>query len=81
MDTGGFVKLWRPGRDIAVYPTTVLPGRAYHLRVRADGPRLRVYLDRGAIPIIDAVDAAYASGLFGANVFNGTGAIQNVSIT
>lgn len=81
VDTGGFVKLWRPGRDIALYPTTVLPGRAYHLSVRAEGSRLRVYLDHGAIPIIDAVDAAYASGLFGANVFNGTGAFQNVTTT
>jgi fructan beta-fructosidase len=74
------VKLWRPGRDIATYPLDVQLGRTYHLKVVAVGPRLRVYLDGGAAPVIDAVDDTIASGQFGLNVFNGTAVIQNVRL-
>ncbi|WP_460849511.1 GH32 C-terminal domain-containing protein [Phytohabitans suffuscus] len=74
------VKLWRPGRDIATYPLDVQHGRTYHLKVVADGPRLRVYLDGGATPVIDAVDDTIASGQFGLNVFNGTAVVQNVRV-
>lgn len=72
------VKLWRPGRDIATYPLDVRLGRTYHIAVVAQGSRLRVYLDRGATPVIDAVDDTIASGQFGLNVFSGTATIQNV---
>jgi len=74
------VKLWRPGRDIATSPLQVVRGRAYHLKIVAQGPRFRVYLDHGAAPVIDATDDAYASGHFGLNVFNGTAVMQNVDV-
>ncbi|MGR6320201.1 glycoside hydrolase family 32 protein [Micromonospora soli] len=74
------VKLWRPGRDIATYPLDVKLGRTYHLKVVADGSRLRVYLDGGTTPVIDAVDDTIPGGQFGMNVFNGTGVIQNVRV-
>ena len=76
----GVVKLWRPGRDIAAYPTTIVPGRTYHLKVVAEGSRFRVYLDGGATPIIDATDDTIASGRFGLNVFNGIGVFDNVEV-
>ena len=74
------VKLWRPGRDIATYPLDVQLGRTYHLKVVATGPRLRVYLDGGTTPVIDAVDDTIGSGQFGLNVFNGVGVVQNVRV-
>jgi len=74
------VKLWRPGRDIATYPLDVQLGRTYHLKVVATGPRLRVYLDGGTTPVIDAVDDTIGSGQFGMNVFNGVGVVQNVRV-
>ncbi|MEU8298608.1 glycoside hydrolase family 32 protein [Micromonospora sp. NPDC048909] len=74
------VKLWRPGRDIASAPLDVKLGRTYHLKVVADGPRLRVYLDGATTPVIDAVDDTISSGQFGLNVFNGVGVIQNVRV-
>jgi len=81
IDSGAkVVKLWRPGRDIATYPVDVQLGRTYHLKVVADGPRLRVYLDGGAEPIIDAVDDTIPSGQFGLNIFFGTAVIQNVRV-
>ncbi|MET7289257.1 GH32 C-terminal domain-containing protein [Streptomyces sp. NPDC005573] len=78
VDTSGMVKLWRPGRDIATYATPVAAGSTHHLKVRTDGDRIRVWLDNGTDPVIDATDGTYASGLFGANVYNGTATVQNL---
>jgi fructan beta-fructosidase len=79
IDTSGVVKLWRPGRDIAVFNTPISAGRTYHLKVRTDGSRIRVWLGNGADPVIDATDTAYAAGLFGANVYNGEATVQNLN--
>ena len=81
VDTTGVVKLWRPGRDIAVYPTPLVAGRTYHLKVVANGSRFLVYLDNGTVPVIDATDTAYANGRFGLNVYAGTGLIQNITVS
>jgi fructan beta-fructosidase len=80
IDTSGLLKLWRPGRDIATYSTPIVKGRTYHLKVVASGSHLQVYFDNGTTPVIDATDTAYASGLFGANVFNGEGVVQNLTV-
>jgi fructan beta-fructosidase len=77
--SGGVVKLWRPGRDIAVYPTPIVLGRSYHLTVVARGPNLRVQLN--GVQVIDAVDSTYAAGRFGLNAFDGSAAFQNVRIS
>jgi fructan beta-fructosidase len=80
VDTAGMVKLWRPGRDIATYPTAITVGRTYHLKVVAAGSRIRVYLDRSAQPVIDATDTAYASGRLGVNVFSGQATVNNLQL-
>jgi fructan beta-fructosidase len=77
---GQGVKLWRPGRDIMFYPTSIVLGRTYHLKVVAQGSRFQVYLDHGTTPIIDATDTAYTSGRFGFNVYEGTGILQNAYV-
>jgi fructan beta-fructosidase len=79
IDTDGLVKLWRPGRDIAVAAVPIVPGRSYHLTVVAAGPRITVQLDRR--PVIDAVDATYAEGHFGVNVFDGGGVVQDLMVS
>ncbi|MGV9425918.1 glycoside hydrolase family 32 protein [Streptomyces sp. NPDC003656] len=80
IDTGGVVKLWRPGKDIATYKTTVVEGRTYHLKVQTNGDRIRVWLGNGADPVIDATDSTYASGLFGVNGFAGNTVAQNLTV-
>ncbi|MFI5914832.1 GH32 C-terminal domain-containing protein [Dactylosporangium sp. NPDC051541] len=80
IDTTGVVKLWRPGREIATYPTPIATGRFYHLKVVATGPRIQVYLDHGATPVIDATDTTYTSGRLGLNVFHGTGVVANPTV-
>lgn len=80
VDAAGVVKLWRPGRVIAVHPTLVEAGRTYHLKVVAAGSRFRVYLDRSAQPVIDATDTAYASGRLGVNVFAGQAGFDNLQL-
>lgn len=79
LDTSGLVKLWRPGKDIAVRALPVSAGRTYHLKVQTDGARIRVWVDNGADPVIDATDNTYASGLFGVNTFDGTATVQNLN--
>ncbi|MEU6854358.1 glycoside hydrolase family 32 protein [Actinacidiphila alni] len=79
LDSTGVLKLWRPGRDIATHAMPIAKNRTYHVTVRTDGPRIRVYLDNGADPLIDATDSTYASGRFGANVFNGQATVQNLN--
>ncbi|ADO68071.1 Levanase [Stigmatella aurantiaca DW4/3-1] len=81
VDTMGMVKLWRPGRDIAVYPTPIVAGRTYHLKVVANGARIQVYLNNGTAPVIDATDTSFASGLFGLNAHDATALIQNVNVS
>jgi fructan beta-fructosidase len=81
VDTSGVVKLWRPGRDIATYATSIKEGRTYHLKVVASGSTFKVYLDGNATPVINATDTAYTSGLFGVNACNGTALIQNVTVS
>ncbi|MGW2843299.1 glycoside hydrolase family 32 protein [Streptomyces sp. NPDC001493] len=79
LDTSGVVKLWRPGKDIAVHTAPVSAGRTYHLKVRTDGSRIRVWLDNATDPVIDATDTTYTSGLFGVNVYDGTATVQNLN--
>ncbi|MEV7045240.1 GH32 C-terminal domain-containing protein [Amycolatopsis sp. NPDC051061] len=79
IDSSGVVKLWRPGRDIATYATPIAKGQTHHLRVETTGSRIRVWLDHGADPVIDATDTAYPSGLFGANAYGGVATVQNLN--
>ncbi|MBB5874321.1 fructan beta-fructosidase [Allocatelliglobosispora scoriae] len=80
IDATGLVRLWRPGAVIASHPTPITRGRVYHLAVVASGARIRVYVDRGPVPVIDATDGTYASGRFGINVFNGTATATNLHV-
>ena len=79
VDTSGVVKLWRPGRDIATYPTSIAADGTYHLRVRTAGSRIQVWLNHGATPVIDATDDVYPAGRFGANVYQGSATVQNLN--
>jgi fructan beta-fructosidase len=74
----GVVKLWRPGRDIATYPTPLERNRTYHLKARVVGDHFQMWLDGSAQPVIDATDDAFGSGQFGINLFRGTAVMQNV---
>ncbi|GIJ45984.1 hypothetical protein Val02_28700 [Virgisporangium aliadipatigenens] len=78
VDSGGIVKLWRPGRDIATARAAIFSGRWFHLKIEATGPRIRVHLDHR--PVIDATDTAYATGLLGANVYSGIATVQNLML-
>ena len=75
------VKLWRPGRDIASFRTTLERGRFHHLRVKAEGSRFQVWLDGSAEPVIDATDDTIASGQFGVNMFRGVALVNNANVS
>ena len=76
---GGQIKLWRPGTDIATYNTPITPGQTYHLTVVATGPRIRVYLNGAASPVIDVTDSTYTTGLLGLNTFQGQATLRNAT--
>lgn len=59
------------------YGTSLNTGTAYHLKVTADGPALKVYL--GGTLAISVSDTKYAKGNYGYNVYNGTAYFQNVT--
>jgi fructan beta-fructosidase len=79
VDVNGMVKLWRPGRDIATYQTTITPGKTYRLSVTTRGAEIRLSLD--GTEVITATDSTYASGLFGVNGFHGTAAFRAVQVS
>lgn len=59
------------------YSTSLNTNTAYHLKVTADGPALKVYF--GGTLAISVSDTKYAEGNYGYNVFNGTAYFQNVT--
>ena len=79
IDAAGVVKLWRPGQVIGTFATPITRDRTYHMKVVAAGARLRVYLDHGTNPVIDATDTTFASGRTGANVYAGSAVIGNIT--
>ncbi|HEX7304648.1 glycoside hydrolase family 32 protein [Lentzea sp.] len=81
IDTSGVVKLWRPGADIATYVTPIVPGRTYHLKVRATGSRIQVWLDQGSSTVIDVTDSTFAAGRFGLNTYSATATAQHLRVT
>jgi hypothetical protein len=77
------VKLWAPGRgELARYATPIQVGTAaYHLKVVTSGTNIKAYLNDKAEAVIDFFDATpVLNGLFGLNVYNGTGVFQNVIV-
>ncbi|XEC96759.1 Ig domain-containing protein [Paenibacillus tarimensis] len=77
IDISGFVKLWRPGKDIAVKHTEISRKKLYHLKVIASGDHIQVFLDNKQL--VDVRDTAYSNGLLGLNIFYATGVFQNVN--
>lgn len=79
---GGGVKLFKKVNgaftDLAWVPTALAHHTTYHLKVTATGPRIKVWL--GDQLLIDVSDASHSKGLFGVNVFHGTGAAQNLFV-
>jgi fructan beta-fructosidase len=49
--------------------------------VRTTGAHIRVWLDHGATPVIDATDATYASGRFGVNAHAANTRTQHLAVT
>jgi Beta-fructosidases (levanase/invertase) len=56
-------------------------GEIYHLKVIANGSSLRVYWNGQYKPVIDMNDTAYAKGLLGLNVWDGSALFQNIRVS
>ncbi|KRF13640.1 GH32 C-terminal domain-containing protein [Paenibacillus sp. Soil787] len=64
------------GSDVGTpYATMINTGTAYHLKVTADGPQIKVYL--GSVLAISVSDMKYSTGILGYHVYNGTAYFQN----
>lgn len=61
---------------LAKVPTFVKPGKTYSVKIEANGPHIRIYVD--GVKIMDLSDGTFAEGHFGVNVFGGQAYYQNV---
>ncbi|WP_238006636.1 family 43 glycosylhydrolase [Dactylosporangium sp. AC04546] len=66
--------------QLGVATVPIAAGSAYHLRVTAVGPAIKVYLDDLATPRISVTDATYTAGQTGVRVYNAAAAFDNVSV-
>lgn len=63
---------------LAKVPRFVLPGVIYHIKILAEGPRLRIEIDDEQV--IDLEDSTFTEGHFGVNVFGGQAFYQHVRV-
>ncbi|MER2260136.1 MAG: levanase, partial [Priestia megaterium] len=68
------------GKDLIIYDDggklDLKPNTDYHLKVRAEGEHIQVYLD-GKL-VIDTMDPAFSEGYAGLNVWNSTSLFNEV---
>lgn len=69
------------GMLLEEHPIAVQAGGIYHLKVKADGTRLKVYWDDRYNPLIDVSDDAHRSGYFGLHVWDGSAVFQNIRVS
>ena len=46
-------------------PLSVTANTFYHLKIQADGPRLRIFIGNSALPLVDVSDTHFADGMLG----------------
>ncbi len=56
---------------IKAAPRNLSPGRAYHVRILANGPQIRVFIDNMAQPVLEATDETYTEGAIGVRQYGG----------
>jgi len=56
-------------------------GTLYHIRVKAAGNSLKVFLQNSSEPIINAQDHTYDKGFLGLRVYNGNVVFQNILVS
>ncbi|WP_342447496.1 family 16 glycoside hydrolase [Paenibacillus ihuae] len=59
----------------------LVQGEIYHLKVKADGPSLKVYWGNQYKPVMDIEDEAYRSGQLGLHVWDGAALFQNITVS
>lgn len=74
-DAGGEGKLMEERQ------VSMVQGGIYHLKVKAEGPTLKVYWGSQYKPVIDIQDTAYVSGRLGLHVWDGAALFQNISVS
>ncbi|KAJ6785863.1 hypothetical protein PWT90_10962 [Aphanocladium album] len=68
-------------RQIGRAQASIQAGRTYHIKVRAKGSSLSVYVDDMAAPKIKVTDSTYARGLNGVRVYNTGARYENIKIS
>jgi hypothetical protein len=59
---------WTPIKSVE---RNLAPKRAYHMRVEAQGPQIRVWIDNMAQPVLEVTDNSYAAGAIGVRQYGG----------
>lgn len=67
------------GADVGTpYSTTLEPGVSYRVKVQADGPYIRAYLNENLA--ISTKDTVYAEGVIGLHSYNGKSYFSNIAV-
>ncbi|HUC90745.1 MAG TPA: GH32 C-terminal domain-containing protein [Paenibacillus sp.] len=83
------LRLFKTDGDVtlATYSETIDTGKVYHVKIKAEGSTIKVYLQtsfvpaNGYDPVITVTDSSYASGFAGLGVYNGSVSFQNIMIS
>lgn len=67
--------------ELAATGLTVTTGTTYHLRIRAVGPAIQVYVDDMTTPKISVTDSAYATGATGVRALLADATFDDITIT
>ena len=67
-------------RQIASAQTTINIGTQYHVRVRAVGSQIQVFVGDMNTPLITATDGTYSTGQNGVRVYSSSASFDNVSV-
>lgn len=80
------IRLYKTAGDVTLAQATaqIAPGKVYHLRIKAQGSSIKVYLQSDFIntsgynPLLSATDTTYTQGFTGLGVYNGSAVFQNI---
>jgi hypothetical protein len=80
LETGGEVVLSKSDTPLASAPLAVVHGRAYHVRVTANGPTIAVYVDDLTVPKLSVIDSGYATGPTGVRASGTAAGFGKISV-
>ena len=68
------------GQEIQKVSTSLIPNTKYHMKVIANGPSIKVYVDDMVTPKIQISDSTYSTGSIGVRTWQADAKFDNISV-